>query len=181
MADRKSDSKKSFDRNAFTASAWEAEIAGPGVFFEIIEARYRRSKNPIWGWYAYRFARERAWPVPEWFLGYLDDIADRLLKMSNESYQHDRRYSADGPQSLQAAIAAALDLKTTGGETQFIRFAKDFRDLEIYLQVQDERQLMPDRSDTKIFKKIAKQFDGLDHDAIRKIVKAQSERLKIEK
>ncbi len=172
---------KSYELNAFTASIWEAKIGGPDVFFEIIEARYRRSKNPLWAWYAYQFARKRGWSVPEWFLNYLDVIADRLLEMSSDDYQHERRYSADDPQPLQAAIAEALDLKTTGGQTKFIRFAKEFRDLEIYLQVQDERQLMPDRSDTKIFRKVAKQFDDLDYDAIRKIVEAQSKRLKIEK
>ena len=172
MVDRKS--KTLFDRNAFTGSMWEAGIGGPGVFFEIVEARYRRSKNPLWAWYAYQFARERKWSIPEWFLNYLDVIADRLLEMSSDDYQHERRYSADGPQSLQAAIAEALNLKNTGGQTQFIRFAKDFRDLEIYLQVQDARQLMPDRSDTKIFKKIATHFDDLDHDGIRKIVADQS-------
>ena len=175
-------SKKSetYELNAFTASIWEAELGGPDLFFEIIEARYRRSKNPLWAWYAYQFARKRGWSFPEWLLDYLDGIADCLLEMSTESIQHDRRYPADNPQSPQAAIAEALNLKNIGGQTQFIRFAKDFRDLEIYLQVQAERQRPPFRSDAKIFEEIAKRFDDLGHDAIRKIVKAQSERLKIE-
>ena len=172
---------ETYELNAFTASIWEAELGGPDMFFEIIEARYRRSKNPLWAWYAYQFARKRGWSVPEWFLDYLDGIADCLLEMSTESFQRDRRDSADDPQPLQAVIAEALNLKTIGGQTQFVRFANEFRDLEIYLQVQDERQRPPFLSDTKIFKKIAKRFDDLEHDAIRKIVETQSKRLKIEK
>lgn len=80
------------------------------IFVEPHGKRYRRTKNPVHLWLAYKVARKLNAPLPPWLLDYFDECAARLT-------------DGDGTRSPKA-IAAALGLETKGGGPSALSRAK---------------------------------------------------------
>jgi len=112
-------------------------------------------------------AHELDMALPEWVLSYLRKSADQLLEIS------------DGlGDKTNAAVAEALNIKTSGRGTYFKRLKEDERNFKIYMLVHDERERTQPRVDTTINEMIGEEF-GLKSSAVRKIVEQYSEFLKI--
>ena len=77
----------------------------------------KRSGNPIHDWSVYRLSRQGGVPIPEWVLGYFDEVAKVLT-------------APVGPASPKA-IADALGLATKGGRSKAAQPQTDQRHLEI--------------------------------------------------
>lgn len=155
--DKDSHHSQYLQRNAWTESLDDVSPAQPGVFLEIWEHRYKKSKNPLYAWLAFQQARKLDLTVPEWILDYFLNSADNLLEISGEL--------AD---KTQAAIAEALGLKTDGGGSQFKRFRDEERNRQIYRRVQELRQDPQFLSNKKINEMIAAEF-GLSSGSVQKI------------
>jgi len=154
------------EMNAFTTSTWEIEHA-PGLFLDVLESHYRRTNNPLYVWWAFKISQDAGLPAPEWVLSYLHESAVQLLNIKGGLKE-----------KTQAAIAEALDLKTTGGGSQFKRFEDDRRNIEICMSVQDEREQCEPLSETDICERVGEKF-GLGARAVSRIVKEYSSVLRV--
>ena len=157
MVPRRSDAGKYLERNAWTESPADVLPAQSGLFLEIWEHRYKKSKNPLYAWRALQQAHELDLAVPEWVLDYLLKTADDLLKISGGLGD-----------TTQATIAEALGLKTAGAGSQFKRFNDEERNRRIYRRVQDLRQDNQFRTNKKINEMIGAEF-YLSFGAVQKI------------
>ena len=168
MSPKRSEASKYLERNALTALPSEINLDRSGICLSVLEAHYKRTKNPLYAWHAIQKSRELDLELPKWVLAYLQQSADRLLDIQG-----------DLGDKTQQATTESLCLKTVGGGSVFTRFRTELRNVEICLRVQDLREQRPARKDIRIYNDVGRLF-CLEHAAVRSIVKKYSNILKID-
>jgi hypothetical protein len=105
--------------------------------------RYCRTENTLYVWRAIKYCSAEGITYPDWVHIYLAECADKLTSIESD------------PKKNDAAVAAAIGLKTRGGPW----FTKQFEDAEerefAVLLVESLKTIDPDRSEDEIFQEVA--------------------------
>jgi hypothetical protein len=104
------------------------EKAAADFQLDVLSQYFEEDKNPLFVFEAYAICRKRERPLPYWVLGYLDQIAEKLLSLG------ERKKTFRGRTSAQ--VYEALGMSQRHPRNVFVRYQISNRERMIWARVE---------------------------------------------